>query len=924
MSLWYGSDEVREFHPIVEKCINNALKKLNLEDEYQVKHHYGDFTEGIPDFLIVDSITDDVISVVEVKKTPTDVLGRSAGNQAKRYAEDLRLKWKLHFHPHFCVTNIELTQCYVLRENSSLIGCLLENSPSFAGKLEDDETYIHFENFFINYLSEIISKKEPQFSKHVEAISESFNESLYRLNEILKINLDRIYRKIGIDEDKLREAVLFELLRFTFYFYIKEYLDSRNQFVLPEFNFKNSTSTYVVSLIESNFTKAASIGFKDLFEYQDSSFHIFPEIILENEEICEIFVNYITTLSDNIGGTIKKDDNIFHFISLLTEEFYDKDVMHNEGKIMSDVILSELLAYLTIYSSEDIVIDPCCGDGNLLVSSYNRLNELYEFKSCKPDHNKLLNQIYGMDIDSNLVQLSTFKLIGNNLLNCNESTFTNLENKDMFEWKSENKYDALVMNPPFLRNQKLPAELKRYYLNSIESTSGVESFIWKASQPDKYYFFIEKSLSMLKENGKASIIAKTKFLNNKDGVFLKEYLLDYLEGIIAYPDDFFGEFKITTCILVLSKDSKKNSISFINIKNTNLLSDFTNIKNLLNSEKNFISDDVSLNVVPKNELNPKDNWLVYLLDPTGKFEYFNQISLLKNLTDNFGILERGKAGNSGGSSIIFPFSNNNPLKDFVPNIDNKCLCNGIRVNKLQKGRRMFILTNNCISETKGLILPEYNEEFSNGIPNNPIFDNINNYCSDENIFDTCGLNNTKWKKIVTEAHNSRVVPDILIPRGDRKKHSVYYYPFDEKILISTNFFYLSNFNGNNSIDKEKQILFIVAFLLSSFGQLQFEIISNNHEGNRKLEKFMIKKFKVLDVNELDEYEIDNVINEFKTLNSLNKDINFEENMDIRDDLDLAIGEIIFKRDTLGFSNVTELVSFFKEFNKDLIKMRLKQ
>ena len=129
--------------------------------------------------------------------------------------------------------------------------------------------------------------------------------------------MNRIYKKIGIDENKLREAVLFELLRFTFYFYIKEYLDSRNQFVLPKFDFQDSTSAHVVSVIESNFAKAASIGFGDLFEYHDSSFHIFPEIILDNEDICEIFVYYINTLSDNIGGTIKKDDNLFHFISPL-------------------------------------------------------------------------------------------------------------------------------------------------------------------------------------------------------------------------------------------------------------------------------------------------------------------------------------------------------------------------------------------------------------------------------------------------------------------------------------------------------------------------------------------------------------------------------------------------------------------------------
>lgn len=924
--VWYGSDEVKGFHPIIEECLNDVLHDLNIDGEYTLKHHFGDFTRGIPDFLLMDSRTNDVISVIEVKKTPLDVLGSSAGIQAKDYAEELGLNWKPGFHPHFCVTNIEITQFFCYRENSTLIGCLLEDSPVYSGDLSDDNTYLKFKEFFRDYFTFIISKEEPKFSKQLEAISESFTNSFYNISDILTVNLNRIYHTIGFDEEKIKESILYELLRFAFYFYIREYY-KLNKFYLidyfTDFDFKDNSSD-LLDIINKNFSRAMEIDFKDILNDYDSNYAIIPNILKDDETVSEIFKNFILTLQDNIEGGVKKNSNTIHFVSLLTENIYDKEEMHEKGKIMSDEILSDLLSFLIIDSYDSIVIDPCCGDGNLLMSAYNRLKHLYEEKDIDFAHNDLLKQLYGIEEDPNLIQLTSFKLICNDLLNVNQDTYSNLYHMDLFECNLNNKFDALVMNPPFLRNQSLDQNLKRFYLRNIEENLLQESFIRNVSQPDKYYYFIEKAISLLNDNGKASMILKTKFLNNKDGIPLKEFLIDYLDAIIAYPANFFSGFAITTCILVLSKNTEKDFVSFINIKDTDFLSNFNNVKSLIDQEIDIINEEYTLKVVKKSTINPKDNWLQFLIDPLDKFKNFENLDILNNLTDYFEIIERGKAGNSGGSAVVFPFSNNNPLIDYASSIEDTFIGYGIQRNKISNGRRKFILTEDCLNNSQGLMLPLYDSDAHNGISNAfSKFKGLNEYCDLTRLKEKADIDFNKWKRIFLEDNNSQVVPKILIPRGDRKKHSIYYYPFDEDVLISTNFFYLSKFTSNNSkITEEKQIMFIVAFLLSSFGQLQFEIHSNNHEGNRKLEKFMLEKFKVLDLNLLTDDEIISVVDEFIKLNELDQDVEFEKERYLRRNLDLAIGKLIFERNNLGFVDSEELVDFFEEFNLELIDARL--
>ena len=916
--LWYGADEVNVFHPIVEDCINIALSQSDLSEKYYLRHHYGLHLKGIPDFSLHDKLTDDYICIIEVKKTPLDTLGQDAGYQARTYTKQLfPIRWKLGHQPNFCVTNIEYTQFYGLRENSSLIGCLLEGSPKISATIDSPELKEKFIEILVDYFHFIDQKIEHKFSMQLETISESFNDSFFSIAQIMGANFNRISNFVNANES-LRRSVLYELFRFAFYYFIKEFYLLNNNKLASHFNnfeTSNLSGEDLVSLINTNFEKVMEIDFISLLKDYPSKNPLFPNMLLANEELGNIFNNFINTLEKNAEEGLKKNSSLLNYVSLITSDIYNKKEMHSTGKIMSDEVLSDILASFTINKHDAKVLDPCCGDGNLLVSAYKRKKNLKNNNNYS--HNNLLSDISGIDIDPNLIQLSAFKLIGQDFNGVDSDTNTTLNSGDFILSDINGSFDAVVMNPPYLRNEDLSASDKESWLDKIEANTGKQSFIRSVSQPNHYYYFIEKAIAKLSEGGTGAFILMSKFLNNKDGYPLKKYLTPYLEAVIHYPPSFFEGFKVTTDIFILkNKNQASEKISFLNVKDTSLLADLDTLKELISNKKNALNEHYSLINILKSEIDPSSNWRLYLIDPEKKFEKFSEISNMKTLNSYFNQTIRGKADNAGGSAYMYPDSGNNDLKELVPNIENEYIGPGLKINKVTKGRRQFILKEKCTLYSRGINIPK---EAINDFEYIQLPSGIKAYLSAMKE----KLGQEKFKKIASNIVNSQMNPDIIIPRGDRIKHAVFCYPDNQKsMLLSTNFFALTDCNAYEAHGRDKSIKFIAAFLLSSFGQLQFEIHGNSQEGSRKIEKRNIEKIQAPNPNSLSATQIDNVLKAYHSIDDLDVDFLGNEDINLRDNLDNTVSQVIFMENNLGFNNANDLMKHFQKFLKELVENRI--
>lgn len=913
INLWYNSDEVTGFHPVVERAINNAIINCGYDSVMELVHHPSiPNSTIIPDFAIKLKSSNRYIFVIEVKKTARDVISQRFQNQARSYVSDFSPYWEPNYPKYFCLTNIEELILFADRQGP-ISTCILKGNPKshtpFNPQNRDaTQTCIEFQSTIEQILPIIYNRTQPDWENNWQPIIDTFVQ-----------NYQSVSNSLQLSKDLADEITLYEFFRLLAFAYLKDYYNqtnNSNQSFFRTFPLDNDNLQTFITKLTNNYNRVLQLDFNQVFSnHPNSTDRIFPENF--SSSIIQYFKNTIHALNSYSSQAVSDNPLPEYIFNLLTSKVYDKNTLHKKGKIMSDTELSILLSTVTIENENSIVIDPCSGDGALLDAAYDYLNILGLSSAVTKSHNQLLNQVNGIEIDPFLAQLSTFRLVSKNLSDVNNSTNANIITGNAFANPMIAGYDVLLMNPPFLRNDNPDAPITtadKALMNNAITSSGQTNFVTLASQPNLYFYFVNYSWHYLNPQGRAGLILMAKFLNNEEGEYLKQFILDKVEAIILYPRNYFEDFKVTTVITVLSKQPS-NQIKFLRIIDSDLLSRPNDIKAILTSTNNtIVNANYTLKVTDRN-IDPSANWKMFFNDPTDKFQTLDSLSFLEPLDTFFVNKRRGGAENSGGSAIIFPDFSKSPYSGIV----NSNKGYGIKNNR---SARNLILEQSDLEEEPAIHFPtQYDDSTPNGLTANHQADaSLNAIFSTNNT-----ANSAKWKQIVNAAFRNKVSFDILIPRAERTKHACYYNPFSSPVVLSTNFFYLSGFQNGNSdtlISSESQIKFITAFLNSCFGQIQFEIHSNNQEGLRKLEGFHINELKVPDLRKLTKDEIDFVVSAFENLNSLSVSVSGDEGLSTpRRQLDEEVAKIIFSKDSLGFNSSIEMTNFFELFLADLVEDR---
>jgi hypothetical protein len=919
--LWYDMDEVREFHPVVERALKEAICRAGYSEKLIVEHH-PQIPGGEPDFVLLLKDIGRPVFVLEIKRTKADCDSVRFWAQTQEYVDALSTKWAPSYYPFSAITNVErlVTFC---RRSGPAWGCVLSGNPctdaefDLPGPGNADKALTEFISSMERILDIIMRKEKPKWAETWPIVIDSFGTNYGSIRGHLVMG----------DKSLERDVTSYELLRILLYGYLRElynlYKSEHLQLFrrLPQGIYPPMRFGLVLL---NTFRRVLDLDFEQVFrDHPDKYVRILPE--KADITIMSCLNDFVTIVNSHLPEAVEENPLPSYFVKLIKEKIYDREEMHKEGKITTDDELASILAWLCIEGPDVQVIDVGTGIGALSKAAYDRIKQLSRSLDEKRSHNKLLSQISGIEKDSFLNQLATFQLIAKDPRSVDTNTKIDFVVGDAFENPRPEQFDVVLMNPPFLRhdNKVVPItdEMEGHMLQAIEKQYGRRSFVREASQPNLYFYFLNWIPHYLRPGGVAGIILMAKFLNNVDGEYVKEFILDKLESIVLYPRQFFEEFKSTTCIVTLRNGSTQANVNFLRIKDTSLLEDPQKIKSILSSEVDIIGADYTLKHLPKSLLNPRENWLLPFTDPEGKNEFLEKLDVLIPLKAMFTHkAERGRAGNSGGSNVIFLESTNNPLAEYMPLIENEFRLPGLRWNKLSRGRRQFILRDSDVEDQKALGVPaEYDDRTDNGLNSEH-----HKYSGLTQYYDKASQNyKEKWKRIVNDCYDSRVSPDLIIPRADREKHSVYGWTRKEELVISTNFFYLEGFKEiENKGSKETQLKCICGYLMSSFGQIQFELKANNQEGMRKLEGFMIDEFKCLDLNKLDAKEIQKVAEAFAEFDSLNEDVRGDEGVyTIRRKLDEAVGEIIFSRDPRDFNSSKELVDWSEMFLEELVSMR---
>lgn len=250
---------------------------------------------------------------------------------------------------------------------------------------------------------------------------------------------------------------------------------------------------------------------------------------------------------DTISKPYKVDELVQSFEEQL-ELFFSKDFEtiskkpeknENLGQVFTSPILAKFMISLLKenISSESIILDPCIGPNTFFKALPKEVSNCY---------------LKGVEIDENLIneEIKNFY---------NEAKRTLIQGS-FFDLDSSEKFDLIIQNPPYVRQELLA--------NGVNSKSNIKnellsSFSAVPSQSNLYIYFLLKSILHLKENGIMVAVIYDSWLYSSFGAFLKESFLKlgHLASIYHFRKSAFDNAEVGATVIkfVKTKNSRKST-----------------------------------------------------------------------------------------------------------------------------------------------------------------------------------------------------------------------------------------------------------------------------------------------------------------------------------------------------------------------------
>ena len=247
-----------------------------------------------------------------------------------------------------------------------------------------------------------------------------------------------------------------------------------------------------------------------------------------------VLLRQVVNIIDEIDFTEYEERHAFGSIY----ESFLKDLQSagNAGEFYTPRAVTDFMVKVTTPKLGERIADFACGTGGFLVSALNELKE----QSQKTNENKELynNSVYGVEKKALPHILCVTNMFLHDIDNPTIIHGNTLET-DYKEYRKQEKFDLVLMNPPYGGNEK----------DSVKS-----NFPTELRSSETADLFMNIIMFRLKENGRCAIILPDGFLFGTDNakVNIKKKLLQEfnLHTVVRLPHSVFAPYtSITTNIL---------------------------------------------------------------------------------------------------------------------------------------------------------------------------------------------------------------------------------------------------------------------------------------------------------------------------------------------------------------------------------------
>lgn len=267
----------------------------------------------------------------------------------------------------------------------------------------------------------------------------------------------------------------------------------------------------------------------------------------------------------------------YDVIGTIFERLISPDERHKFGQHYTQPTIVDLINAFCILSGDDRVMDPACGGGTFLVRAYARK------KFLKPSlaHQELINSLHGVDISAYPVHLTTLNLATRDLID--EENYPLVARSDFFDIRPEKRFlmlpgraeisrleaaglgqatrrevflkhgtlDAVVGNPPYLRQEDIPQEKKQTYRGLIESEwRGIKL----SGRSDLHVYFWPHAAKFLKRGGRFGFLTSSSWLDVEYGFRLQNWVLNHFSVLAIIESDcepWFTGARVATAATIL-------------------------------------------------------------------------------------------------------------------------------------------------------------------------------------------------------------------------------------------------------------------------------------------------------------------------------------------------------------------------------------